>query len=295
MILEKKIPISYWFKLVNKDLLLTSCFATTIYFLSKYFVNFEVPISLGTFLGTSIALLLSFKLSQSYDRWWEARKIWGAIVNDSRTIVLQLSNYSKKEGSELVEQMAMRQIAWSYSLACRLRNQDPGPYLSKFLNAPEIKALEHHKNLPLALLNHQSAGLKVLHERSFINDYQQMQIDSTLVRLCDSLGKSERIKNTVFPKTYRMTLQFFIYLFLILLSFALTDLDSWIEIPLLVMISIPFFLLENISKNIQNPFDNKPSDTPILSISKTIEVNIKQLLERDDLPDEYQKPSFYVM
>ena len=93
MILEKRIPITYWFKIIKWDLLIVSVFSTVVYFFSKYLIDLNIPISIGTFLGTAIALLLSFKLSQSYDRWWEARKIWGSIVNDSRTFVIQLKTF----------------------------------------------------------------------------------------------------------------------------------------------------------------------------------------------------------
>nr|WP_052158130.1 hypothetical protein [Lacinutrix jangbogonensis] len=70
MILEKRIPIKYWFNSIKWNILIVSVFSTIVYFLSKYFIDIDIPISVGAFLGTAIALLLSFKLSHSYDRWW---------------------------------------------------------------------------------------------------------------------------------------------------------------------------------------------------------------------------------
>ncbi len=106
MILEKRIPLKYWFREIKWDLLIVSVFSVLIYFFKLYVINLDIPLSIGTFLGTAIALLLSFKLSQSYDRWWEARKIWGAIVNDSRTLVMQLKQFSKESDNSIVKTMA---------------------------------------------------------------------------------------------------------------------------------------------------------------------------------------------
>lgn len=80
MIIDKKIPISHWIDKIKWEVFLVSIFSIVIYTISEYFTDINIPISIGVFLGTSIALLLSFKLSQSYDRWWEARKIWGQLL-----------------------------------------------------------------------------------------------------------------------------------------------------------------------------------------------------------------------
>jgi putative membrane protein len=97
MILERKIPLTYWLRTIKWDLLIVSVFSLTVYFTSEYLIDLSIPISIGAFLGTAISLLLSFKLGQSYDRWWEARKIWGAIVNDSRTLVMQIQTFTDKK------------------------------------------------------------------------------------------------------------------------------------------------------------------------------------------------------
>ncbi|MEE9361133.1 MAG: bestrophin family ion channel [Cellulophaga sp.] len=241
MILEKRIPIRYWLNTIKWDILIVSIFSSVVYFLSKYLIDLNIPISVGAFLGTAIALLLSFKLSHSYERWWEARKIWGSIVNDSRTFVIQLKGFTKKGNKELTDRMAYRQIAWCYSLSQNLRNENASENINEFISQKELKSFKNKNNIPLALLNNQSQDLSILHNGKLVNDYQQIQIDNTILRLCASMGKTERIKNTIFPKTYRLTLHLFIYVFLIILSFSLTEMHSLVEIPLMVFISIPFF------------------------------------------------------
>ena len=295
MILERKIPLTYWLRTIRWDLLIVSVFSLTVYFTSEYLIDLSIPISIGAFLGTAISLLLSFKLGQSYDRWWEARKIWGAIVNDSRTLVMQIQTFTDKKNKEIITRMAYRQIAWCYSLSQTLRNQDSTKNLDSYISKNELERIKIKKNIPLAFLDNQSEDLSILHHKNLVNDYQQVQIDNTLVRLCASMGKTERIKNTDFPKTYRLTLHLFIYIFLITLSFALTEMHSFIEIPLMIIISIPFFLLEKIAFNIQDPFENKPTDTAMTSISRTIEINIKQQLNEQNIPEPIKTNTFYIL
>lgn len=295
MITNKRIPIHYWFNKIKWELLIVTTLSTSIYFISEYAIDISVPLSIGVFLGSAIALLLSFKLSQSYDRWWEARKIWGAIVNDSRSLVIQLKSFTKNEETSIIQKMGNRQIGWCYSLSCSLRKQDPLKHSASFITDVDIEKLLPHKNIPLAIIDQHSEDIANLHQKGVINDYQQIQLDATLVRLCESMGKAERIKNTFFPKTYRLTLHVFIYIFLTLLSLSLTELHSLVEIPIEVIISIPFFLLEKIATHIQDPFENKPTDTPMTSISNTIEVNIKQLIGSENLPDFKETDKFYVL
>lgn len=246
-------------------------------------------------MGTAISLILAFKLSQSYDRWWEARKVWGAIVNDSRTLVLQVLNYHQDKNCEQTKRMAMRQAAFSHSLGQSLRGLSATKGLDDFINEEEVDRIKKHKNVPLALINEHASELRQMLDEGKINSYQQIQIDQTLVRLCENMGKAERIKNTVFPTAYRLFLHIFIYFFLTLLAIALAEIDRLWEIPMLVAISIPFFMLEKTAKYLQDPFENRPTDTSVTAIAKTIETNLKQLIDRDDLPDPEPIQGYFVM
>jgi putative membrane protein len=115
-----------------------------------------------------------------------------------------------------------------------------------------------------------------------INMYQQVEIDNTLSRLCDEMGKCERIKNTIFPTTYSMYIRLTLCLFILLLPFGLTSVLSWFAIPLITAIAAAFFLIERMAIHLQDPFENRPTDTPVTTIANTIERNIKQML------NEYQ-------
>lgn len=295
MILEKRIPLQYWLKEIKWDLLIVSVFSILIYFFKLFIFNLEIPVSIGAFLGTAIALLLSFKLSQSYDRWWEARKIWGAIVNDSRTFVIQLKQFCKESDQGIIKTMAYRQIAWCYTLGQHLRKLPIKDTLENFIPEDELISVKEKNHIPLTLLDHNARNVRSLHKTNSINDFQQIQLDSTLLKLTASMGMAERIKNTVFPRTYRNVLHFFIYIFLLLLSLALESVYGFLEIPILILISIPFFMLEKIAFVIQDPFENKPTDTAMTSISRAIEINIKELLGEEELPEPVKDNGYYIM
>ena len=295
MLLNKQIPISYILNNVKYDLIIVlSVSLSSLYVTNRYEELLpEMPLTIPAFIGTAISILLSFKLSQSYDRWWEARKIWGAIVNDSRSFVIQLQSLTSKGNEEKIKKMAFRQIAWCYSLGQSLRELNPTDNLDGLISEEDLKEIKKHKNKPLALLQLNASDIKQLKETNQLDIFSQLQLDNTLVRLCDAQGKAERIKTTVFPVTYRLFLHAIIYLFVVTLAIALR-IDGLFEIPLLVTISSAFFLLEKTATHMQDPFENRPTDTAMTAIAKTIEINIKQLLKETEVPKPNQQDKFHL-
>ncbi len=297
MLLNKKIPAFYIINKVKLDLFYVLVLSFFVLFITEKYNGLlpEMPLTIPAFLGTAISILLSFKISQSYDRWWEARKVWGAIVNDSRSFIIQLQTLTAKGNDEKIKKIAFRQIAWCYSLGQSLRGLDPLENLEKYISDEDIEELKKHNNKPLALLYLHGMDIKELKEFNQLEIYSQLQLDNTLVRLCDAQGKSERIKTTVFPVTYRLFLHAIIYLFVVTLSISLKDVAVIFEIPLLLLISTAFFLLEKTATHMQDPFENKPTDTAMTAIARTIEINIKQLLKETEIPKAHQPEKFYLL
>ena len=295
MLLNKRIPISYILNNVKYDLIIVLSVSLSALFVTNRYQELlpEMPLTIPAFIGTAISILLSFKLSQSYDRWWEARKIWGAIVNDSRSFVIQLQSLTSNGNEEKIKKMAFRQIAWCYSLGQSLRELNPTDNLDGFISDEDLKEIKKHNNKPLALLQLNASDIKQLKETNQLDIFSQLQLDNTLVRLCDAQGKAERIKTTVFPVTYRLFLHAIIYLFVVTLAIALR-VDGLFEIPLLVAISSAFFLLEKTATHMQDPFENRPTDTAMTAITKTIEINIKQLLKETEVPKPNQQDKFHL-
>jgi len=295
MLLDKKITLWYLLVLVIYDVLAVTAIAIASMLIS---VNYEdlllqMPLTIPAFIGTGISILISFKFNQSYDRWWEARKIWGGIVNDSRSFVIQLISYAGSQTDANIKTMAYRQIAWCYALGRSLRGLDPLEDTDKLLSADDISAVKQHRNIPLGLLQLQSEDIRAMKHAAQLDIFSQIQLDNTLIRLCDAQGKSERIKSTVFPPTFRMFLHFMIYMFVITLSISIRNVGSG-EIVLLLLISAPFFILEKSASLMQDPFENRPSDTTVTAIARTIEINIRQLLKETDVPAPHQPGKFFL-
>jgi ion channel-forming bestrophin family protein len=297
MLLDKKIPFSYVMAKVKYDLALLIVIGTLVYYIKQQlrYLLPDIPIAIPAFIGTAISVILSFKLSQSYDRWWEARKIWGSIVNDSRNLILQLQAFLPNDRREDLIAIGHRQIAWVYCLGRSLRGLDPLHGLERFVPASEMAHVNTHANKSLALLQLNSLHLRRLHEAGRLDNYSHVHANATLTNLSNYMGMAERIKSTVFPVTYRLFLHLFIYLFAITLSIALEDIALYFELPLLVMIATSFLLLEKSAKYLQDPFSNAPTDTAMTAIATTIEINIKQMLGESDVPQPHTPGSFYLM
>ena len=161
MLTEARIPIGYIFRKVRRELVHVVLLATGVELLVSYNRSYlpDLPLPLVAFLGTAISLLLSFKLNQSFDRWWEARKVWGAIVNDSRTLVRQLC------------------------LGQSLRGLDWHVGAVEHLSEADVRAAEKHANKPLELLQLHARDLVRMTDAGALSDYRRVAIDETLRRL----------------------------------------------------------------------------------------------------------------
>ena len=299
MVIIPRIP---WLRLL-KDLRIPFLFITLYmgaisYFdLYEHIFHFTIPLGLISVPGTVIGLLVAFRTNSAYDRWWEARIIWGAIVNDSRSFVRQITSFTNydKHPNEQIREMALRQSAWCYCLSSSLRNKDPFEHIKSLISDGEIKNLKNSQNVPNDLLQIQSQMLHDLKEKNLINQFQHVQIDSTIARLTDHMGKCERIKKTVFPVMYSLLVDLLIYMFILFLPFSLLDPLGYALIPTTISLSLAFLSVDRISFYLQDPFENQPSDTPMLALSRTIEINIRQQLKENVLPDKIEPKNGVLM
>jgi ion channel-forming bestrophin family protein len=307
MLLKANIPFKYLINQIRYEVIIVFLYGTTIEAIEILYQNwtshqFSIPITVPTIMGTIISLLLAFRSNLSYERWWEARKVWGSIVNDSRTLSRQVMSYIDDDSNPDAEyiqafkrRFILRQIAWNFALAKSLRNGISLPYIEKFLDPDEFEYVAKFDNVPYALLDLHARDLKTAMKNGWMNRFQQMQIDQTLTAFCDSMGKCERIKKTVFPSTYGIYTHFALWVFVLMLPFGLVDLFGFIMIPVLAIIAACFFLIERMAIQLQDPFDNKPTDVPVLTISRCIERDLKQLLQEKEIPQEMESKGFYVM
>ncbi|MBO9614844.1 MAG: hypothetical protein J7619_19230 [Dyadobacter sp.] len=302
MLLKKNIPIRYIFGKIKYEILFVTIYGIAIEVIYQNFhiTNISIPMTVHSVLGTIISLLLAFRSNQAYDRWWEARIVWGAIVNDSRTFARQILSLMEDpldpdriDGFK--KRMIKRQIAWCYALGKGLRRDDPMPMISKFVSEEELEYLKDFDNKHVGLVQLHARDLNNALKQGWVNPYQQVELDQTLTRLCDHMGKSERIKNTVFPSTYSLYIHLALHFFILLLPFGLVQLFGFLMVPVLVVITACFFLIEKMAIHLQDPFENKPTDTPVLSISRNIERDLKQMMRDKHVPQAFQPEKFYIL
>ena len=246
----------------------------------------KFPISVVVILGTVIGLLLTFRTNSCYCRWWEARTLWGAIVNDSRTWTRQLLEFTSPTGDDTeqaVNRMSYRQIAWCYSLSRSLRAEEPTQDLSKLLPDAEISDLAD-KHAPNTLLLNQGRELRELKEQGKLETFELVELEKTLVRLTDSMGGCERIRTTTFPRSYTLMVNLLIYLFVIYLPFGLVKMSWFGLVSISISFAMAFLMIDRVSMCLQDPFSNRPSDTPTQSLSRTIDINIREMLGETELP-----------
>ncbi|ACT91547.1 bestrophin family protein [Dyadobacter fermentans] len=302
MLLKKNIPIRYIFGKIKYEVMFVTVYgiAIEVIYQNYHITNISIPMTVHSVLGTIISLLLAFRSNQAYDRWWEARIIWGAIVNDSRTFARQILSLMEDpldpdriDGFK--KRMIKRQIAWCYALGKGLRRDDPMPMISKFVSEEEMEYLKDFDNKHVGLVQLHARDLNNALKQGWLNPYQQVELDQTLTRLCDHMGKSERIKNTVFPSTYSLYIHLALHFFILLLPFGLVQLFGFLMVPVLVVITACFFLIEKMAIHLQDPFENKPTDTPVLSISRNIERDLKQMMKDKHVPQAFQPETFYIL
>lgn len=286
MLLNKRISISYFLDLIKWDILAIALYAIFAGSLDHYGIlqRISIPLAVSSLIATIVSLLLAFRTSQSYERWWEARLIWGAIVNDSRTLIRQVKTYLPEE----VNEFAHRQIIWCYALSESLRGLPFSEKVKVYLSTYNTDS----RNWPNFLLNKHA---EVLAAAQQLNPNRQVQIDATIARLCDAMGKCERIKKTVFPKSYSLLIHFLIYVLMTILPFGLEDRTQWMEIIIVFVVPVLFIAIERTAIIMQDPFENKPTDTPMTAISQTIEVNLLEMIGEVVPEQEVQEDSYYLM
>ncbi len=247
------------------------------------------PIPIITVLGTVIGLLVAFRTNSSYARWWEARILWGAIVNDSRSFVRQVLEFSPGDGEDPpsadVRRMALRQVAWCYSLSRSLRKQDAVQDLDGLLSERERTLIAESSNVPNEILLQQSIDLSRQYKAGALELYQFVELERTLKRLTDWMGGCERIRNTPFPISYGTLVHMAIYVFVAFLPFGLVEVPAVGLFCTAVSLSFAFQLIDQVAIFLQDPFNGNPSDTPMLTLSRTIEINIKQMLREEEIPE----------
>jgi putative membrane protein len=205
MIIETNIRAVKVILLIWKWLLFYLVLSVTVSVLHNYFkINLSVPTTEISMLGIALSVLMGFRVSSAYERWWEARKIWGAVVNNSRSLARQLITFTHQStvSKGLLHALVYRQIAFVHAMACRLRHQDCAEIIKPFLYEEEYEQVIRKSHIPNLLLLHNMYAVKEMQQEGVIGDIELLRLEETIYQLTDNLGAAERIKTTPFPVPY---------------------------------------------------------------------------------------------
>ncbi len=258
--------------------------AVAVTCVDKYYVRLGISDKGHTLVSVALGLLLVFRTNAAYDRFWEGRKLWGAIVNSSRNLA-RVAAVLLAERPALVRRVLVLTIAFSYATMQRLRNRPGlGPFEAAFgaelgEGGPALQAeLQAAPHLPLALAVQLSERLKEAHAAGLVNDYQHMTIDQNVQLLIDHIGGCERISRTPLPFAYVVHLRRALLIYCYTLPFVLLPAFGWGTVVVTLLLSYVLLGIEEIGVEISDPFGTDDNDLPLEAVCATIESNLRALL-----------------
>lgn len=239
--------------------------------------------------GVALGIFLGFRNNASYDKFWEGRKLWGALVNTSRNLARQTCFLIKSpQDNDAVGQFReifiKRVIAHTHALRCHLRMEDPTEEIKKFLAPEDLAQVLKSSHRPLAILQQLGRDLAIARERQWLNKFNHPVMDAQLSELTNILGGCERIKNTPLPFSYSVLTHRIVAAYCFFLPFGLVETTSVLTPVVVLLISYAFFELDAIGDEIEDPFGLQPNDLPLAAISRNIEINLLELIDDPDRP-----------
>lgn len=310
--------VVYW---TRRDIYIFSIVATIPTAL-YYFFNVRwlvIPwVAIGL-VGTAAAFVVGFKNTQTYNRLWEARQIWGGIINSSRSFGIMAMDMLPAH-CDAAKVLIYRHMAWVTALRYQMREPRAWEHmmlasnvefknfyevqehkvsleseLQQFLSEKEMTYILSKKNRATHIIALQSHEIKKLRDAGHISEYNFVEFEKMFANLYDLQGKSERIKNFPYPRQFATINQMFIRLFIGILPFGILQEFSkmtkelgenfiWFAVPCSLIVAWVFYLMERIGEATENPFEGGPNDVPVTSISRTIEIDLREMLDEKNLP-----------
>jgi len=276
------------FSLLGWDLLIVFCYLVLRW---KWVGSSAIP--LGSF-GTIVGIIVGFRNASAYGRWWEARTLWGAIVNRSRTFARQILTTmsaeqaaTRDERAEIAgvqRELVLLQIAFVHALRQQLRGLDPVSEVARLLPGEDLASLTREKNLALGLQIRISRKLVAARRRGWLDEWQWQSVDQNLVSLMDSQGGAERIKTTPMPRQFDFFPRLFVQIYCLVLPVGMVTDLGWYTPLGSTLVGFMFLALERIGRVLEDPFENEIHDVSMTAITTTIEINLRQMLGDTELP-----------
>ena len=224
-------------------------------------------------LGFVISLLLVFRTNTAYDRWWEGRRLWGALVNNSRNFALKLAAILKTTE----DKHFFREMIPNYASVLHIHLKDAD--VSKGLFDDLDLEIDHHKHRPNQLAKKMFERINILYEQQQITGDQLIILNAEIQSFTDICGACERIKNTPIPYSYSAFIKKFIFFYVMTLPFGYAFSLGYYVVPVVVFIFYVLASLELIAEEIEDPFGDDENDLPTRKISENIKKHVEELLD----------------
>ncbi|KAG0194359.1 hypothetical protein DFQ28_000605 [Apophysomyces sp. BC1034] len=243
-----------------------------------------------TLFGVALAIFLAFRNNASYQRFNEARHLWGGLLIAARALTSQMLCYAPRTAERL--HIAHTLIAFAYALKHQLRETDPAPDLIRFIGHERTEALKRKCYQPVMLLNDIRHDLAERQGEGLISDTKLWMFDAQINELGKTVGGCERIVSTPIPFSYSVLLHRTVYAYCVLLPFGLVDSTEFFTPLLCVFISYTLIALEAITSEVAEPFGVVPNALALDAITRNIERSILELCGCE-LPEEIKPGPAY--
>lgn len=251
-------------------------YSLVIVYISKLLPEFSMEITPFEYSGAVLGLLLVLRMNAGIDRWWEARKIWGSIVNQSRNLAIIGYEYTPQK-DEKSAQFLRWVAAWPHIMRESLRRETKLSETEKLLGAEETQRIRGAQHMPTYVGAKIARLLSELRRRG-LDDFAFQRAERERAILIDDIGACERIRGTPMPFVLAIKTRRFILLFLLLLPLALIERVDWLTPLVVALAAYPLFSLDEIGAELQNPFSPRNlSHLPLVGICNTIEGNVLSL------------------
>ncbi|MDF7819977.1 bestrophin family ion channel [Runella sp. MFBS21] len=259
-------------------LFLLALFSVLIYRYHGFLFSYKIALNPAAFtlVGIALAIFLGFCNTAAYERYWEGRKLWGALMIDTRSVVRQVLAYSKADYQQKAEFVQLA-IAFTYALKHQLRKTDPSEDIHRLL--PNALAVELIKGqfIPVLILKEMAQWLDYQQQQGYIDSITKMGIDQNLDKLSAIVGGCERISNTPIPFPYHVLLHRTVYIYCFMLPFGLVDSIGWMTPVMVTFIAYTFMALDAIVEEISEPFGTEPNDLALNTMCLMVECSLSEM------------------
>ncbi|OSR75766.1 hypothetical protein BV326_00597 [Pseudomonas syringae pv. actinidiae] len=233
-----------------------------------------------TLLGSALVVLTSFRNSSAYNRWWEARTLWGAMVNSSRSFARQvLTLVEDDDGINPVKAILLRRhVAYVKCLSAHLKGVEPGDEIQMLIPREEFERRRDTNNFPNDLLNTSAALLAKEYQAGRLDSIRLARLESTMVDLSSCQGGMERIANTPLPYPYVAFPRLFITLFCLIVPIGLVETLGWFTPLASTVVGFMLLAIEKIGTDLQSPFRDSEHVIQMNALCENIERNLDSML-----------------